>query len=294
MKNLCLFALLLSLSPALFSQIEFAPAGAEWYHLSTSGYTTEQFSYSGFTYSQYTGDTVFDGLTCKKICSQLYQFETSQPVTCGSAGTLHYIYQRADSIFEYYPVPTPRSRFLFRNNYAAGDIVHKSDHFELSVQSVDTLEFNGRQVRRFLIKDVPQGEVYTYDLFGPENGLFSYDPWDLVVDEGITKLRCYQDAAFPGVNLSNDACDAVLKPAKTRFKVEFIPNPVRDELIIYADIFPNENLTLTIYDAAGRFILEDRVDYTWKKFPVAHLSNGVYTCVFRNGKSTFHQKFIKN
>lgn len=294
MKNLCLYALLLNLHPALSSQTEFAPNGAEWYHLGASGYTTEQFTYSGFIYSQYTGDTVFDGLTCKKICSRLYQFETSQPVSCGSDASFHYIYQRADSIYEYFPVPLPRSRFLFRNNYAVGDLVHKSGNFELSVQEIDTLEFNGRQVRRFLIGNAPQGAVYTYDLFGPENGLFSYDPWDFIVDEGITKFRCYQDATFARVNVSNDDCDAVLKPAKPRFKVDFIPNPVRDEMIVYIDIFPNENLTLTIYDAAGRFILEDRVDYTWKKFQVAHLPNGIYTCVFRNGQSTFHQKFVKN
>lgn len=294
MKNLQLFSLLLLLSPTLFAQVEFAPAGAEWYHLSTSGYTSEQFSYSGFTYSQYTGDTVFDGLTCKKICTRLYRHETAFPASCGQDATERYLYQKADSIFEFYPVPIPRSRFLFRNNYAVGDVVFQSDAYELSVSGIDTLEFNGRQVRRFLIGDAPQGAAYTYDLFGPENGLFSYDPWDIVVDEGTTKLRCYQDAAFPRANVRSEACDAVLQPAKPHFEVRFIPNPSQTEMILYLDALPNENLTLTILNADGRFILEERVTYSWKRFPVAHLSPGVYICVFRDGQSTFHQKFIKN
>lgn len=293
MKNLYLLFVLLALVKPIFAQVEFAPAGAEWYHLSASGYTTEQYAYIGFTYSQYTGDTLLDGVACKKICTRLYRQETDLAPSCNAFNVLHFIFQRADSIFEYFPDPFPRTRFLFRNNYAVGDAVYQSGNYILSVQSIDTLDFNGRQVRRFRIPDGPQGDVYTYDLFGPENGLF-YDPWDFVIDEGITKFRCYQDAAFSRISISNEPCDLVRRPAQPHFEVKILPNPAHDELVMNVYAIPSENLMMTIYDAAGRFILEDRVEYTWKSFPIAHLSNGVYLCVFRDGKSTFHQKFVKN
>jgi hypothetical protein len=295
MKNLNLLPFLLLLAQPVFSQAEFAPPGAEWYFKSTSGYTTEQFSYSGFSHLQYAGDTVFDGLTCKKICATLYRFENAQPLPCGQNAIFHFIYQRADSIFEFAPGPAPRSRFLFRNNYAIGDIVYAQGGFELSVQSIDTLDFNGRPVRRFHIGNGSLQPIICYDLFGPENGLFSNDPWELIADDGDVDLRCYQDAAFPQINVSNDPCDAVLSPAKPYFKIHLSPNPTRDELVIFIEASPFREMQLTIYDAAGHFVLEDRaVNYTWKKIPVAHLSPGVYYCVLRDGNSTFHQKFIKN
>lgn len=297
MKNSYFLFALLFLSATAFSQVEFAPAGAEWYYKNASGYTTKEFSYDAFSYLQYTGDAVFDGLTCKRICAMAYRSPIEGQPSCDLNAAVHFIYQRADSIFEYMPGTDPRSRFLFRNNYNVGDIVYDSYGLTLRVESVDTLAFNGQTVRRFLVSDGMLPPIACYDLFGPENGLFNYQPWlgRFIVDGGTVALRCYQDASFARVNLSNEACDSVLVSATPHIEVALLPNPVREELIIQINAFPwTADLRVAIYDAAGRFILEDRLNTSPAKIPVAHLSNGVYMCVFQDGNSIFHQKFVKN
>lgn len=298
MKNPYLFFALLFLVKPAFSQVEFAPAGAEWYYKSTSGYTSEIFAYNGFSYLQYTGDTMIDGLTCKKICDRLYRVQNGQQPSCGQNSIVHFMYQRADSIFEYAPGSSLRNRFLFRNNYKVGDVVFALGGDDLIVQSIDTLEFNGRTVRRFMINSSASPLFPTaacYDLFGPKNGLFSYDMWGLTVDGGIVDLRCYQDASFPQANVSNENCDAVLNQSTPHIRVELLPNPVHAELVMNVTAFPwTDDMRFTIYDASGRFIMEDRLEETRTKVPVAHLSNGIYLCVFRDGNSIFHQKFVKN
>ncbi len=289
MKNLSLACFLfMCLQPAL-AQTEFAPAGAEWFYRATSGYVPEIYAYDGFLYARYTGDTVLDGRTCKVICTALYARENPQPPYCGPQATERYLYQTADSVFEYEPA-TLNSRLLFRTNYAVGDPVFDIWGMGLTVQSIDTLEFNGRPVRRFWISS----NSACYDLFGPAGGLFSDNPWGLVVDAGATELRCYQDAAFPRVNLGISPCDQVIAPDGPRFEVVLLPNPVRDELQIHVQGILPARARFALYDPAGRLVLEDRLVSPLKKVPVSHLAHGLYVCVFRDGDSIFHQKFIKN
>ncbi len=274
---------------SLFAQVEFAPAGAEWFYQSTSGYTTAASAFDGFEQLRYTGDTVVDGRMFKAIESRMFTRSTSR----ADRSTLHLLFQQADSIFEYYP-ETQQNHFLFRNNYAVGDVVFDEGGWVLRVQSVETLDFNGLQVRYFTIGNgaitSPTG---VYDLFGPEAGLFSSDPWERIADEGTVRLRCYADAGFPQANVRNEACDAILKPFDSAFTAQFLPNPARDEVKIFIDGMPVGLVQLTVFDAAGHLILEKNLAGSADRIPVRHLPAGLYTCVFQDEKTTFHKKFIK-
>ena len=206
MKKIYLPLILALLSFSLFAQVAFAPAGAEWHYRSTSGYTGPAESFDGFERLAYIGDTMLDGRQLKLISSRLFM----QSATGNYRETLHYLFQRSDSLFEYYP-ETRQMRLLFRNNYAPGDIVSDLWGQKLWVQSIEVLNLNGRQLRRFVLADsFSVKSAGIYDLFGPESGLFSYDLGERLADIGTVQLRCYSDAVFPRVQLRNESCDAVL------------------------------------------------------------------------------------
>lgn len=293
MKNLYLFLLLLFLSTRSFAQTEFAPTGAEWFYESTSGYTTPVHAFSGFTHLKYDGDTLLDGILCKKICTGLFVRESDPAAACDA---FRFVFQKADSIFEYQPAASvDKARFLFRNHYEPGDPVADFFGVSLTVQSVDTMEYNGRQVYRYWVgtpQEPQRGAVYSQ--FGPAKGLFNPDPWDFVVDDGNSDLRCYEDGAFPRVSLTNGPCDEVKFPLAAAFEVFLTPNPVHDELRIYIEGQPVGPVQFSFWDASGRLVLEDASTTYVKKISVGHLSSGVYFGVFRDGQSSFHQKFIKN
>lgn len=272
-----------------FAQVEFAPAGAEWFYQRTSGYTTAASAFDGFEQLRYTGDTLVDGRTFKTIESRTYTRSTAR--ADGSA--LHLLFQQADSVFEYYP-ETQQNHFLFRNNYAVDDVVFDEGGLVLRVQSIETLDFNGLQVRHFIVGNgVLPSPTGVYDLFGPEAGLFSIDPWERIADDGIVRLRCYADAGFPLAKLRNEPCDAILKPFDAAFSAQFLPNPARDEVKIVLDGMPVGLVHLTVFDAAGHLILEKNLAGSADRISVHHLPAGLYSCVFQDEKTTFHKKFIK-
>ncbi|MEZ4942909.1 MAG: T9SS type A sorting domain-containing protein [Saprospiraceae bacterium] len=272
-----------------FTQVEFAPAGAEWFYQHTSGYTTAASSYDGFEQLRYTGDTLLDGRTFKVIDSRTFARSTSR----ADRSALHFLFQQADSVFEYVP-ETQQNRFLFRNNYAIGDVVFDEGGLVLRVQSVETMDFNGLQVRHFTVGNgVLPSPTGVYDLFGPEAGLFSSDPWERIADEGTVRLRCYTDAGFPQANVRNEPCDAILKPVDSAFTAQFSPNPARDEVRIFIDGIPSGLLHLRVFNAAGQLILEKNLAGSADRILVRQLPAGLYSCVFQDEKTTFHKKFVK-
>lgn len=289
MKKIYLVLAVQLFALSLFAQAEFAPAGAEWFYQSTSGYTTAASTFDGFEQLRYTGDTLVDGRTFKKIDSRMFTRSTSR----ADRSSLHLLFQQADSVFEYYP-ETQQNHFLFRNNYAVGDVVFDESGWVLTVQSIETLDFNGIQVRHFTIGNgLITSPTGVYDRFGPEAGLFSSDPWERIADEGTVRLRCYADTGFPRAKLRNEPCDAILKPFDSGFTARFLPNPARDEAKIFIDGIPTGLVRLTVFDAAGRLILEKNLTGQTDRISVRHLPAGMYSCVFQDEKTTFHKKLIK-
>ena len=297
MKYQLLLSVFLCAGISLPAQVtEFSPAGAEWFYKTTSGYTSAAESFSGYTHVQYAGDTLLDGRVCKKMCSVLYLTAGNPALDCSSAAGFRFLFQQSDSIFEYLPqATTDKLRFLFRNQYALGDVVHSLMDAPLTIQSIDTLELNGQSVRRFWVGDAgnPQRSVL-YDLFGPANGIFTFDTWDEVVDDGVVDLRCYQDNAFAKTNLNNEECDRIAQPWSTHFEVDILPNPVHTELQVFVRGQPLDEIRFSLWDATGNLMQEEQLNMQMKKIPVAQLPAGMYWIVFQDSQSSFYQKFIKN
>ncbi|MCC6459919.1 MAG: T9SS type A sorting domain-containing protein [Saprospiraceae bacterium] len=275
---------------------EFSPAGAEWFYSTTSGYTTAEESFSGYTHVQYTGDILLDGRVCKKMCSTLYLVANEPALGCGTPSTLRFLFQQNDSLFEYIPqAATDKLRFLFRTHYALGDTVRSLANGPLTVQAIDTLVFNGQAVLQFWIGDsfVPR-RAAIYDRFGPERGIFNVDLWDEVVDDGAVGLRCYQDNFFSKTNLSNAECEQVARPLTPYFAVDVLPNPVHTELQVLIRGQPIDVIRYSIWNTTGNLMLEDQLSVQSKTIPVAYFPAGMYLIVFQDSQSSFYQKFIKN
>ena len=287
MKHIFLFTalLLFSFPPAKAQQGEFAPAGAEWFYSYQSSWTP----FKGFFHAQNVGDTLIDGRSCKKICTSYYLQPTTPPY-CDAISSSRYIFQQADSIFEYNSYSGPQ--LLFRNNYQLGDSVYVY-HLASVVSKIDTLMFNNQPVRRFQLTDTRGLQTIYYDRFGPAEGLFDFS-WGIVVDGPTFRLRCYQDDGFPQANVSGEACDLVLNAQEPLYELLILPNPAHDFIDLQVEGYRKTGLHLRIWDAAGRLVQDRRSVSITEPVDVRSLPPGFYMLAVQADGVIVQQKFIKN
>ncbi|MBC7774373.1 MAG: T9SS type A sorting domain-containing protein [Phycisphaerae bacterium] len=279
----------LSVSPAC-SQVEFAPAGAEWYYRYNPGYFTN--NSGGFSHSQYVADTLLEGRVCKQICSTNFIYPVSV-VHCGTHSTIGYIYQSGDSIFRYESYPTGHFTLLFRNNFQLGDTFQTVYGSHWVVNEIMALNLNNSIVHRFRLDDiVGGGSTYIYDLFGPETGIFDHLPGE-IADAPTLDLRCYTDANFPQVNLTTEACDAILQSPEPNFLVIIYPNPAHDFMDLMFKGFLSEPPNIKVWDSLGRMVLEERFDYGQQRLNVRNLPSGLYQLTAEVAGTVVEQKFVK-
>ncbi len=283
---LFLFPLLLLLaSPAPAQQVEFAPAGAEWFYSYHSGWSSSE----GFFHAQSLGDTLLDGRVCKKICTSYYARPATPPY-CNAQSLVRYLYQNADSIFEYRPAPASDLQLLFRTNFQVGDSMHYLFR-SFVVASIDTLILNNQPVRQFHLGDGFGTQFIVYDRFGPQDGLFDYS-WGIIADGAEFHLRCYQENNFPQVHLSTEACDFVLATEAPLSSLYFYPNPAHDFIYFLFRGDPIPELSFQIWDAAGRLV-RDHISPVHQAIEVQTLPAGFYVLAIKAGEARAWQKFVK-
>lgn len=147
-------------------------------------------------------------------------------------------------------------------------------------------------VRRFHLRD-ESGAIrpIIYDRFGPQEGLFNFS-WGVVADGPTFHLRCYQDAAFPRVNVAGEVCDLVLRPEAPWSAVRMYPNPVLDFIQLTFENYRTNHMRLRIWDAAGRSVA-DRPLLAGQPIDVRSLPAGLYLIDVQAGGVFVRQKFVK-
>lgn len=290
MKNLFL-SIFLSFSASLaWSQVEFAPLGAEWYYRYTPGYTSSPAR--GFAYAQSIGDTLLAGRVCKKICTNSFTVPTSL-TNCGDNSVINYIYQSADSIFRYHPYAPTYFELLFRNNFQLGESFTTVLGKKWVVGEVEALNLNNSPVRRFRLNDMITGDsIYIYDIFGPETGIFERFPGE-IADVSTLQLRCYADATVLQVNIAGEPCNAILGATEPRFSLNIFPNPTNEviELEFVGALAESPNIKL--YDALGRKVLEERFDQGQKRLNLRNMASGFYLLTAEADGAVVQQKVVK-
>jgi len=273
-----------------WSQVEFAPTGAEWYYRFIPGYFTN--NSGGFSHAQVISDTLLNGRVCKQICTTNFIYPAST-VHCGNRSTIGIIYQSGDSIFRYNAYPTSHFSLLFRNNFQLNDTFQRDNGRLWVVKEITALDFNNSTVRRFRLENIDGGDAtFIYDLFGPETGIFDRLPGE-IADAPTLSLRCYADASFPQVNLTAEACDAILNSPEPSFLVSIFPNPAHDFIDLQLSGFLSEPPNIKVWDALGRLVLEERFAYGQQRLNLRNLPAGFYELTADSAGIVVQQKFVK-
>lgn len=288
MKPLSLSLFLFLTAATTWSQVEFAPAGAEWHYRYLLSWTGTD----AYAYARNEGDTLLDGRNCKQIRLTRYTRDPNIP----SATEMHFFYQSADSIFEYMPAPAMQSNLIFRNNFVVGEIFDNQNYEPLRVTGIDTIFIDNRKVRRFELRDTFSGQraVIIYDLFGPARSMF--DPtFGGTVDSHEYYLRCYADPGFPQTRFGPFDCTTILNPETRSFSVALFPNPAEGFLLLHFEgYFPASTMQITIWDALGRLMSQETRPSANSNLEVSHLPAGVYILSVQIGNVRLREKFVKD
>ncbi len=290
MKNCLLLSVAFFVQISCFGQTEFAPIGASWNYRFLGGWV-------GFGAAKFTceKDTLIAGKTCKKLVGLTV-------TDCCTNNDNLFIHQSADSIFIVFTSTPVQIYFLFRNELEVGEYVrfpYLHANLEYLTEAVDTLTFNGEQVKRCKLKETGSNGmiVHIYDKFGPEFGFFAH--WlGSPFDGNDYYLRCYRDDDFEQINLSNEDCDEGLLPSTEAFDVasfNVFPNPSATDML-NIDLPENwaADFTLILSDASGKMVMKERRKASERQLETGSMPPGFYFGKVEAGGRAFYLKFLKN
>ena len=285
MYKTVLFLLAFFIQSNCFSQVEFAPAGAEWHYRSLFGWMGD-----GVTHVQSIKDTIVAGKDCRKLVIR-------SVATNADFMNDYIIHQSADSVFGVREWEGIHSfDYLFSTAMEIGEkdkLPNLSGDKEFEVIALDTLFFNNLPVKRYKLIEPTSGfETFIYDRFGPEYGFWEY--WlSSPLDGNDHYLRCYQDDNFDQVNVSNEECDDGFPTAineSSKLFLKTFPNPVTDKLNIS---FPQNLMgthSLSIFHVSGKKIMFNLLD---GKADLSYLPVGFYVGQIKIKEEVYYLKFIK-
>jgi hypothetical protein len=298
--------LFLLASDTLYSQT-WSPPGAIWY------YEYFNFGYSGYSEIKYTGDTVINSVTCKKLEKSMHVIDYLNQFQNYYLGA-EYTYEQGGTIYMYF-----NNHFdtLFNFNASIGDswrLAGQPPNANLcdsnsivTVLDTGTLIINSLPLRYkkvlfnyggswnhpdTIIEKI--GTTFWYMI--PYDGCYAVDAY-----QG-GPLRCYSDSSFAVYhhNYSNN-CDFIIglnEIEPTEDLILIYPNPVRERFTIdagYTGGFAIEDVE--IYSSVGEKIFSQKhtADSKQKKIYVdTHSwSVGIYFVRIKSESGTIVKKLVK-
>lgn len=280
-----LLTLFLLFQLGLQSQTEFAPAHSEWYYDAIIGWGG-----SGIVKANYTKDTMLYGLSLKVI-------ERTEPSFTGPYLQTMFIHQSHDTIYQALDDGSGLSfYFLFRNEMNLGETVSFPVLYppsDLIVEEKAVVNFDGKNVVRYLLTDNDAFSVHIYDVFGPEYGFFSH--WlGSAFDGNDYYLRCYRADAFPLVNLSGEPCAGInATDDKVVDEIAVSPVPTGDFLNIEMPYINTGSVQVSIFDLSGKQVLSGKTSSENNSMAVSCLHPGVYLGTLTYQHHAYRFKFVK-
>lgn len=292
-----------------FSQMEFAPIGAEWYYSETLSYNPPKYGYIKLTSLKdstinNTNVRVIEVLhvendTTHKLVGYEYIAQSGDTIWYWKNNDFHMLYdfsmQKGDSILLYSEM---RNSCSEKNPYGWN-----------LVDSTFSKEFNGLHLKAYSsvpIKNSVWGfDSYSCEIIGNLRYLIPQNVFCGVVDVPLDgPLRCYSDpvngiliTSLPSVKCDSTYAykDPVNISMISKTKVLSIyPNPVYSELIIsgnYQEI-KSGNYDIEIVNINGE-IVKNCSSFS-ETIDVSGLKSGIYFLIIsKNKKQIDYEKFIK-
>ncbi|HHH55317.1 MAG TPA: T9SS type A sorting domain-containing protein [Bacteroidetes bacterium] len=291
MKNL-LIVFFLSISFQAFSQIEFAPAGAEWYS-SVIGATSfiPPFTYYDLPINhKYDRDTLINSIGAKVIVNTYPNIDPDE----------HIITQSGDSILIWWG---NEFHLLYDFGAEVGEIIHTepspSTEYSLELIEKDTVIINGEELINYSF-NVPssQANILVNNKFGAINNFLAYG---FYVDGDYGRLRCYSDSNFELIQFGDMACDsAYTKDVTTGIDdlanshdLHIFPNPAIESIKIELPIKGTRQKRIKITTLQGQIVVDIESPDEEVEMGVGDLSPGFYSVEVVTKDRRFFGKFIK-
>ena len=288
MKNL-LIIFFLSICTQAFSQIEFAPAGAEWYN-SISGQTSfiPPFTiYNRPLYQRYDRDTLINGLSAKVIVG------TSPYVSMDE----HILTQVGDSILIW---RLQQFHLLYDFGAEIGETIEtepNNNNYALTLLSKDTVIINGEHLLNFTFSIGMYDTLIVNNKFGAINNFLVYH-FDPDADRG--RLRCYSDSTFALVQFGDMACDSVYTELVTgvddepySLDIHIYPNPAVESIKFELPINKLQENSIKIHNLQGQVVKEYQSSDEKVELDISKLSPGFYFVEVQSNNKKIIGKFVK-
>ena len=99
---------------------------------------------------------------------------------------------------------------------------------------------------------------------------------------------------YYGVFDSLDIWNSIDTETPLKNKIRVFPNPAKEEVNIQTSGFFNMNTSIRVYDAAGKQVLETKLQIPQTTIDISGLDKGIYFLKILNGDGEFVEKLIKD
>ena len=292
MKNL-LIIFFLSFSFQAFSQVEFAPAGAEWYY-SVVGVTSlvpPLTQYNLPLNHKYDRDTLINGIEAKVILNTYLNSESDEYILA----------QSGDSILIW---RSPQFYLLYDFGAEIGETIQTQPTFfdntyNLTLQAKDTIHINGQNLVNFTFYEPSlQRTLLVNNKFGTINNFLVYN---FHADGDTSRLRCYTDSNFELTQFGEMACDSVYTNVVTAWGDNFgnnldlhiYPNPTTRGIKIVLPTNGVHQKRIKILNLQGEVVMKIISQDEQPELEVEGLSPGFYSIELFSNDNRYIGKFIK-
>ena len=292
-----------------FSQMEFAPVGAEWYYAETLNYNPPQYGYIKLTSLK---DSTINNKNVRVIEVLHVENDTTQWLE-----GYEYIYQSGDTIMYWkgndfhilYNFSMQKGDSILQYSEMRNQCSENEPYGWNIVDSTFSQEFNGLQLKAY--SSIPMNnsvwgfDLYSCEIIGNLRYLVpQYDCPDVYDVIRYGPLRCYSDPVH-GVlitSLPKVKCDSTYsynKPvnisviSKTRV-FSIYPIPVHSELTINCSgqEIKSDNYEIVIVNIDGK-VVKYRDSFS-ETIDVSDLTKGTYFLIISKNKNPIdYEKFIK-
>jgi len=294
MKKL-LFILLIGLSLQAYSQVEFAPEGAEWY---SSAYGTTSLippmtQYDLPIHHKYDRDTMINGIAAKVIVNTYYNYYNTD-----TESDEHILTQSGDSILIW---RAPEFHLLYDFGAEIGETIQtRPTHdnvYDLTLIGKDTVSINGENLIDYIYSVASYSTLIVNNKFGAINNFLIYS---FQIDGDIGKLRCYSDNNFELYQLGDIACDSIYSKYITETTdisedliLRIHPNPTTDIVIIELPVKGIRQKRIKITNLQGRIVLDTDSFEGEVELDISKLTPGFYSVDVFTQNRRFLGNFIK-
>jgi hypothetical protein len=303
MNRLTIIGLLFFFGQHTLAQSTFCPEGARWLYENIGSAN----NFHSQVHYEYSGDTTISNHSDVRVIKQEWRGELPWGETFFQQDT-SYTWQSGDSIFQYVD---GNFELAFDLNVDVGDtrVVYFAadlcfNHDTMLIEDIDTMEYQGHQLRRFHYKLLIEDQMSLIEGPGQAGsmqsqyverlGFITDHPTangfrcegNLISEYEPKTFRCYTDNEL--ANNFPDTCQVFLSTIEqqnAQFEIE-----VRQGQLIVNDA---SNSNLKVFNVQGKELFRKSIMSDNYSIDISHLPNGILLAVVEKDSTRVTKKFAK-